>query len=43
MRMVATDVDWAYGSGDEVRAPIQSHLLTLTGRQAVATGSTATA
>ena len=34
IRMVATDVDWAYGSGDELRAPMQSHLLALTGRQA---------
>jgi uncharacterized protein (TIGR03083 family) len=43
MLMVATDIDWAYGSGDEVRAPMRSHLLALTGRQAVSTGSTATA
>jgi uncharacterized protein (TIGR03083 family) len=43
IRMVATDVVWAYGEGDEVRAPMQSHLLALTGRQAVPRGSTATA
>jgi len=43
MRMVATDVDWAHGNGDEVLAPMGSHLLTLTGRQAVPTGPTATA
>jgi uncharacterized protein (TIGR03083 family) len=43
MRMVATDVDWSYGSGNEVRAPMRSHLLTLTGRQAVPRGLTATA
>jgi len=35
VRMVATDIDWAYGSGDEVRAPMPIHLLMLTGRQAV--------
>jgi uncharacterized protein (TIGR03083 family) len=33
VRLVATDVDWAYGDGIEKQAPIQSHLLTLTGRQ----------
>jgi uncharacterized protein (TIGR03083 family) len=43
VRLVATDADWAYGSGDEVRAPMQSHLLTLTGRQSVPQGSTSTA
>ena len=43
LRMVATDVDWAYGAGDEVRAPMRSHLLTLTGRQAVPRGLTASA
>ncbi len=32
VRLVATDADWAYGDGAETRAPIQSHLLTLTGR-----------
>ena len=39
VRLVATDVDWAYGTGEEVRAPVQSHLLTLTGRQPVPDGS----
>ena len=43
LRMIATDVDWAWGAGDEVRAPMGSHLLTLTGRQAVPSGSTASA
>ena len=43
LRMVATDVDWAYGAGDEVLAPMRSHLLTLTGRQAVPRGSKASA
>lgn len=33
VRLVATDADWAYGDGVEKEAPIQSHLLTLTGRQ----------
>lgn len=33
VRLVATDADWTYGDGDVVEAPIQSHLLTLTGRQ----------
>jgi uncharacterized protein (TIGR03083 family) len=33
VRLVATDADWAYGEGAEKEAPIQSHLLTLTGRQ----------
>jgi uncharacterized protein (TIGR03083 family) len=42
-RLIATDVDWACGSGEEVRAPMQSHLLTLTGRPAVPRGSTASA
>jgi len=43
MRMVATDVDWAHGNGDDVLAPMGSHLLTLTGRKAVPRGPTATA
>lgn len=33
VRLVATDADWAYGDGAVVEAPMQSHLLTLTGRQ----------
>ena len=34
VRLVATDVDWAYGHGTEAPAAMSSHLLTLTGRQA---------
>ena len=34
MRLVATDVAWAAGSGDEVRGPIGALLLLLTGRPA---------
>lgn len=33
VRLVATDVDWAFGTGRELKGPVQSHLLTLTGRQ----------
>jgi uncharacterized protein (TIGR03083 family) len=33
VRLVATDAEWAYGDGAVVEAPIQSHLLTLTGRR----------
>ena len=33
-RLVATDVEWQYGDGEELRAPMQSHLLRLTGREA---------
>jgi uncharacterized protein (TIGR03083 family) len=43
VRMVATDVDWAYGAGDEVRKPMQSHLLALTGRQTLPEGSASSA
>lgn len=32
VRLVATDLDWAHGQGREVQAPMQTHLLTLTGR-----------
>ncbi|SDS55575.1 TIGR03083 family protein [Friedmanniella luteola] len=39
-RLVATDLDWAYGTGRDVLAPMQAHLLTLTGRQATPAGST---
>lgn len=42
VRLVATDICWAHGTGTELRAPMQVHLLTLTGRQPVATGSTTT-
>jgi uncharacterized protein (TIGR03083 family) len=34
LRLVATDADWAYGDGPVVQAPMQSHVLTITGRQA---------
>lgn len=40
VRLVATDADWVYGDGAVVEAPIQSHLLTLTGRQSSAFGAT---
>jgi uncharacterized protein (TIGR03083 family) len=33
LRLVATDVDWARGSGDEVHAPVTSLLLLSTGRR----------
>ena len=33
VRLVATDADWAFGRGTVREAPMQSHLLTLTGRQ----------
>lgn len=32
VRLVATDADWGYGEGPVMQAPMQSHLLTLTGR-----------
>ena len=41
VRMIATDVDWAYGTGEEVRKPMRSHLLSLTGRETVPKRSTA--
>lgn len=40
VRLVATDADWCCGDGVVVEAPIQSHLLTLTGRQPSAFGAT---
>ena len=40
VRLIATDVDWAHGSGEEVRRPMESHLLALTGREAVTRRST---
>lgn len=43
VRMIATDVDWCYGTGDEVRKPMRFHLLTLTGRETVPQGSIAPA
>jgi uncharacterized protein (TIGR03083 family) len=41
VRLVATDVDWAHGAGKELRKPMQTHLLTLTGRPTVRDGWTA--
>jgi uncharacterized protein (TIGR03083 family) len=35
VRLVATDTDWAYGSGFEVRATMGTQLLTLTGRLSI--------
>jgi len=32
VRLVATDADWAHGDGTVQQAPIQAHLLRLTGR-----------
>ena len=32
VRLVATDIDWSYGEGTVVEAPMQQLLLTLTGR-----------
>jgi uncharacterized protein (TIGR03083 family) len=42
LRLVATDVDWAHGEGAELEAPIQTHLLRLTGRQPFPATATAT-
>ena len=39
VRLVATDSEWAYGDGAVVEAPIQSHLLTLTGRTRFESGA----
>jgi uncharacterized protein (TIGR03083 family) len=41
VRLGGTDLDWAYGSGEEVLRPMESHLLALTGREAVTRRSTA--
>jgi uncharacterized protein (TIGR03083 family) len=43
VRLVATDSDWAHLDGRVVRAPMQSHLLTLTGRQTSGTKAASTA
>jgi uncharacterized protein (TIGR03083 family) len=40
VRLVATDADWQYGDGAVVDAPLQSHLLTLTGRRRSSSGAT---
>ncbi|CAA0124258.1 Uncharacterised protein [Mycolicibacterium vanbaalenii] len=34
LQLIATDVDWRYGSGPEVRAPGEALLMTLAGRSA---------
>jgi len=33
VRLAATDADWSYGDGPVREAPMQTHLLTLTGRR----------
>ncbi|NPD06087.1 maleylpyruvate isomerase family mycothiol-dependent enzyme [Nocardioides sp. zg-1308] len=43
VRLMATDTDWAFGSGREVHAPMGTHLLTLTGRLPVPRGRPGTA
>lgn len=43
IRLVATDTDWAFGSGPEVHGGMGDHLLTLTGRLPLPTGSTSPA
>ena len=43
VRLVATDRDWTFGTGREVEAPMQVHLLTLTGRPTSPAGSTTSA
>ncbi|MGH3353963.1 MAG: maleylpyruvate isomerase family mycothiol-dependent enzyme [Nocardioides sp.] len=32
VRLLATDIDWSWGEGSVVEAPMRDHLLTLTGR-----------
>ncbi len=41
VRLVATDAKWSHGTGLAIEAPIQSHVLTLTGRQPTPAGATA--
>ena len=41
VRLVATDTDWSYGEGTVVEAPMQQHLLTLTGRSTSPVAATA--
>ncbi|HSU01535.1 MAG TPA: maleylpyruvate isomerase family mycothiol-dependent enzyme [Nocardioides sp.] len=43
VRLVATDIDWAYGSGDEAHATMGTHLLALTGRLTMPSGTSAPA
>jgi uncharacterized protein (TIGR03083 family) len=42
VRLIATDAAWAHGEGAVVEAPIQSHLLTLTGRKGPDAGAPTT-
>ncbi len=42
VRFVATDTDWAFGSGQEVHATMGTHLLTLAGRLPIPRLSTPT-
>lgn len=42
VRLVATDAEWAYGEGAVVEAPMQSHLLRLTGRPGAGSGAAPT-
>jgi uncharacterized protein (TIGR03083 family) len=42
VRLIATDAAWAHGEGAVVEAPIQSHLLTLTGRTRSDSGAATT-
>lgn len=39
VRLVAIDTHWAHGTGQELAAPMQVHLLNLTGRHTTPTGS----
>lgn len=36
VRLVATDIDWSHGTGDEVRGPAPALALTIAGRSALA-------
>jgi uncharacterized protein (TIGR03083 family) len=38
VQLLATDASWSYGEGALVEAPIQTHLLTLTGRRSSTVG-----
>lgn len=38
-RLVATDTDWSWGEGAAVEAPMQAHLLAMTGRSTIAARS----
>lgn len=39
VRLLATDIDWTFGSGAEIQATMGTHLLTLTGRLPIPRGS----